>query len=58
MKHLQKSTLFNMIFSTGEDQQNLQDLLPAILIWIIPPVLHSLSHEADPIRMYLDAKTL
>lgn len=43
MKYLQKSTLFNMIFSTGEDQQNLQDLLPAILMWIISPVLHSLS---------------
>lgn len=55
MKYLQKSTLFNMIFSTGK--QNLQDLLPAILIWIISPVLHSLSREADPIRMYLDAKT-
>jgi len=58
MKYLQKSSMLHVIFTTEDDQENLEDLLSDILTCIIPHILHSLSHRLDQDYFYLYVKNV
>lgn len=51
MKYLQKSSLLQVIFTTEDTQENLEDLLSDILTRIIPHALLSLSHRVEQLRL-------